>query len=131
MGRASHNCQHAAAISQLHRSADPGQPQRVWCQFHLGQSLNLDADDVERSTRRAANMEVTPGVDMDLSIEWVIELDRLPRLAVCALIGETKRRAVQARSSTAGALPRREIHDAVLDQAPRRVSPSGEAPRPW
>ena len=75
-------------------TADPGQPQRVRSLLHLGQAFNLDADHGERSIRGAANMQVTPGVNLDDAIECVILLSRLPRLAVRAAIAQTKRRTV-------------------------------------
>jgi hypothetical protein len=38
------------------RTADPRQPQWVGFLLHLRQAFDLDADDAERSIRRAANM---------------------------------------------------------------------------
>src|SRR5262245_22919952 len=89
------------------RTVDPGQPQWVWSVLHLGQAFDLDAEHAERSSRRAATMPATPGVDVDLAIQPVIKLGRLLRFAMRALIGETKRRAMQARSSTAWSSHRR------------------------
>src|ERR1041385_503428 len=79
------------------------------------------ADDAERSIRRAANMQVTPGVDVDHAIQRMIELGRLSWLAMRALISETKRRTVQTRSSAASALDRRPVHDTALDQTHQQV----------
>ena len=47
------------------RTADPGQPQWVWSLLHLWQAFDLDADHAERRARRAANMQVTPDIDVD------------------------------------------------------------------
>src|ERR1700720_2170168 len=45
-------------------TADPGQPQRPRRQLLVGQALDLDTDHAEGSVRRAAHMQIGPGIDL-------------------------------------------------------------------
>ena len=56
------------------RTANPGQPQRLRRQLHIGQTLDLHADDGERCIRRTAHVETGPDIDLDRAIRWVFQL---------------------------------------------------------
>src|SRR5205823_8696267 len=60
-------------------TANPGQPQGVWLLLHLRQAFHLDPDDAGRRSRRTANMQVIPGVDVDVAINGMLKVRRLPR----------------------------------------------------
>src|SRR5215472_10925045 len=69
------------------RTTNPGQPQRLRRQLHIGQPLDLHADDGERCIWRTAHVETGPDIDLDRAVEWVFQLGRLLRPTVCARVG--------------------------------------------
>jgi hypothetical protein len=56
------------------RTADPGEPERSRWQFLLRQTFHLDAHDTERGLRRAGDVKIRPGIDLDLAICDMLQL---------------------------------------------------------
>src|SRR5207237_10294043 len=81
--------QHAEIRRQ--RASDPGQPQGPRWQLLVGQALDLDTDDAERSMWCAAHVEFGPHVDGDDAIRRMVKLNRSLRLAMSGFVGQSKR----------------------------------------
>ena len=55
------------------RTADPGEPERSRWQLLVGQAFDLDAHDAERGIRRAGDVELGPGIDLDFAVGGVVQ----------------------------------------------------------
>ena len=56
------------------RTADPSEPERSRWQLLIRQTFHLDPHDAERGIRRAGDVEIGPGIDLDCTVGHMLQL---------------------------------------------------------
>jgi hypothetical protein len=87
----------------------------------MWEALNLDAHDAERGLRRAGDVQLGLGIDLDFAIGGMVRLPRARWRAVGVVMGQPKRLTVQPRPSAISVLLRRAVHDTVFGQAHQQI----------
>ncbi len=95
--------------------------------FLCRETFNLDAHDAERGLRRAGDVELGPGIDLDFAIGGVVQALCALWLAVGRVVGQPKRLTVQTRPSATSVLLRSTIDHAVFGQAHQQIGVDGAA----